>query len=99
MAKTESNFNPHAVSSHEAVGIMQILPSTARALGVSPSSLTNPEVSFSTSAKYLAMLQSQFGSLRMATVAYNQGEGNVRNGSYRTWYYDKVQANYNTLKR
>lgn len=99
MVKTESNFNPRARSSHEAIGLMQILPSTARALGVSPSTLTNPEVSIKTGTRYLSMMQRQFGSLRMATIAYNQGEGNVRRGTYRTWYYSKVQANYNAIKR
>jgi soluble lytic murein transglycosylase-like protein len=98
MMKTESNFNPNAVSSHGAIGVMQMLPSTGRALGVSPGELYNPETNVRTCVKYLAQLRAQFGDLRMATIAYNQGEGNVRNGTYRTWYYDKVMQNYQSLK-
>lgn len=100
MMKTESNFNANATSSHGARGVMQILPATGQAMGVSDSSqLYNPEISVRYAAKYLDYLRSRFGSLQMATIAYNQGEGNVQNGTYRTWYLDKINANYHILAR
>jgi soluble lytic murein transglycosylase-like protein len=99
MMKTESNFNPEAVSSHGAIGLMQMLPSTAKSFGISSSQLFNPSINVQTCTKYLAYLRDQFGSLELATIAYNQGEGNVRRGSYNTRYFYKVKQNYQSLIR
>lgn len=100
MMKTESNFNPQATSHHNAKGLIQMLPSTGRAMGISDSDqLYNPEVNAQASSKYMAYLLSQFGSLRTATIAYNQGEGNVKRGTAKSWYYYKVLDNYNLIKR
>ena len=99
MMETESTFNKNAVSSDGARGLMQFLPSTAKGLGVSdPSRLHDPRTSVNLSATYLADLTRRTGSLKMATVAYNQGIGNVQRGTYKTWYYDKVSTKHRNLK-
>lgn len=59
--KKESNFNPKAKSSVGAVGLMQLLPETARWLGLKDTSkLTNPDVNIKYGIKYMRYLFSQF---------------------------------------
>ena len=99
MMETESTFNSSAVSSEGALGLMQILPSTAVYLGLdNPNDLYYPRTSVELAAQYLNELSRQTGSLKMATVAYNQGIGNVERGTYRTAYYDKVLVKYRNLE-
>lgn len=97
MAFQESKFQERSVSSHGAIGLMQILPSTANSFGVSARGLRNPEVNIATSVKYMSYLLERFETLKMATIAYNQGEGNVSRGTYRSWYYKGVKAHYDAM--
>ncbi len=71
VASAESGLNPDAVSSAGAVGLMQIMPDTARQLGVDPS---DPVQSIQGAAKYLRSLLDQFnGNASLAIAAYNAG--------------------------
>jgi soluble lytic murein transglycosylase-like protein len=67
---TESNFHPAAKSSKGAVGLAQIMPDTARVLGVNPHS---PQENLEGGARYLSQQYRRFGSWRLALAAYNAG--------------------------
>lgn len=76
VAEVESNFNPRAVSHRGAVGLVQVLPSTAR---LSPEGLLDPEVNLDRGASYLRYLLERFGGdLELALAGYNAGPGAVR---------------------
>ncbi|WP_340029050.1 lytic transglycosylase domain-containing protein [Paenibacillus sp. FSL H7-0940] len=94
----ESRMLEESVSSHGAIGLLQILPSTAKTFGVSKQELHQPETNIRTSIIYLEYLMDKYdGNLRTATIAYNQGEGNVDKGKARTWYYNQVQEHHNKM--
>ena len=84
--KAESKFNPSAVSPKGAVGLMQILPSTAAWVAGDVGrpgtfedgwDLKNPRDNIRIGTCYLAYLIKRFGDERTAVIAYNAGEGNV----------------------
>ena len=69
----ESGFNPHAVSKRGAVGLMQLLPATARRYGVKD--IYDPEQNIRAGTHYLSDLLTRFDSnLELALAAYNAGE-------------------------
>lgn len=69
----ESAWNPNAMSSAGAVGIAQLMPGTARDLGVA--NPFDPKQSLNGSAKYLGLLKNKFGNWTDAVAAYNAGPG------------------------
>lgn len=74
--RTESAFNPTALSSKGAQGLMQIMPETQRSLGlVDP---YNPEANIMAGSRYLREQLNTFGTLELALAAYNAGPGNVQ---------------------
>ncbi|MEM5812360.1 MAG: lytic transglycosylase domain-containing protein, partial [Candidatus Aenigmatarchaeota archaeon] len=76
----ESGWNPNLVSPSGAVGLMQLLPSTAEGYGWDKTreSLFDPDVNSRCGTNYLRFLIDKFGDERIALAAYNYGYGNLK---------------------
>ena len=75
VAKVESGYNPNAVSPAGAQGLMQLMPGTAKGLGVHDS--FDPAQAIDGAAKLLARNLKEFKSVPLALAAYNAGGGAV----------------------
>lgn len=73
--KAESNYNPAAVSPKGAMGLMQLMPGTARRFGAA--NTFDVRQNIEAGVKYLRYLQDMFGKNQLALAAYNAGEGAV----------------------
>lgn len=102
--KVESNFNPNAVSPKGATGLMQLMPGTAKMLGVRNSYNVNQNISGGT--MYFRKLMDMFDSdLKLALAGYNAGENAVIKYGYNIppyketrHYVKKVLNHYRHLK-
>lgn len=80
LVRLESDFDAHAVSTAGAVGLMQVMPQTARRLEktVSRDALFDPSTNLRVGFRYLRTLLDQYGgNVRLALLAYNRGEDAV----------------------
>ncbi|MDL2266145.1 transglycosylase SLT domain-containing protein [Parabacteroides sp. OttesenSCG-928-G07] len=80
----ESHFNPYAVSWAGAEGLMGVMPNTARALGVTPYELTDPDIGVRTGMECLRRFRQGFSSItdpaekmKFTLGAYNAGIGHI----------------------
>lgn len=71
----ESNFKTYVVSPYGALGLMQIMPHTARAMKIK--SYLDPEENIAAGTRYLKGLLERFKTEKLALAAYNAGAGNV----------------------
>lgn len=74
LVQQESGWNPGAVSNKGATGLAQLMPATARSLGVN---IHDPRENLDGGARYLRRMYDKFGSWRLALAAYNAGPGAV----------------------
>ena len=98
----ESRMNPWAISRAGAQGLMQLMPGTARNLGVT--NPFDPEQSVDGGARFLSKMRADFGTWELALAAYNAGPAAVRahNGvpPYRETltYVDRVMSLYDHFR-
>lgn len=85
VAYQESRFNPNAKSWAGAVGLMQLMPNTAKKLGTDSLSMRKPEVSVKTAAIYLKRVDNIFNFIedknertKFVLASYNAGVGHIR---------------------
>ena len=101
IARTESGFKHEARSAHGAVGVFQLLPSTARRMGLNPYSMND---NIKGGIMYYKMMYKMFGSMELALAAYNAGPGNVK--KYKSVppygetkrFVSKIMTDYHHLK-
>lgn len=96
LAYTESNFDTTAVSWAGARGLMQLMPATARAMGMPPGKEQNPEESIKAAVKYIAstnrslsMIPDKQERLKFILAAYNAGLGHVNDAMALAEKYGK----------
>lgn len=107
IAKQESNFNPNVVSSAGAVGVMQLMPGTAKYIGINDR--YNIEQNIQGGVKYIKEQLNKYGNVDMALMAYNAGPGTVQNRGVKSPvdlykmpketqnYVKKIKEYYNKL--
>ncbi len=99
MMWVESNFDKNC-EYKGAIGLMQIMTSTGKSLGLTKEQLFLPEYSIEYGAKYLkGNIDRYNGDIRKAVSAYNQGITRVDRGSYSTWYVDIVEQRLEKLNK
>jgi soluble lytic murein transglycosylase-like protein len=93
--RAESNWHPNAVSDKGAMGLMQLMPATARAYGVrDPFSVTD---NLNGGVRYLASLIKKFGDLRLVVAAYYRGSHPIEQRGLN--YSNRAVSNYVRMVR
>lgn len=94
----ESNFNSSSISSHGALGAMQIMPGTGTRLGYTREQLLDPKYNVEGGTRYLAGLKKTFnGDMFLAVSAYNQGSGTVSRGSFSRSFGTDVLKKFDAI--
>ena len=100
IAKTESKFRHNARSPYGAVGVFQLMPSTAQRLGVNPHYLSD---NIRGGLMYYKMMYKMFGSTELALAAYNAGPVAVARRravpSASRQFVNSIMSDYNYYKK
>jgi soluble lytic murein transglycosylase-like protein len=94
IAKKESGFRHELRSKHGAVGVFQLLPSTARRMGYNPYYLSE---NIKAGLTYYKMMYKMFGSTELALAAYNAGPGNVKRHGGKIPPYSETKRFVNVI--
>lgn len=100
IAHAESGFSQNKVSKGGAIGVFQLMPNTAKKLGINPYKMKD---NIQGGIKYYKMMYKMFGSTELALAAYNAGPGNVKkyNGippfKETQKFVSSIMKNYNAL--
>ena len=94
IAKKESGFRHELRSPHGAVGVFQLLPSTAKRLGYNPYYLSE---NIKAGLTYYKMMYKMFGSTELALAAYNAGPGTVRRAGGKIPPYAETKRFVNVI--
>lgn len=98
VAQTESAYCADAVSCADFKGLMQTGDYLAESAGHTPSELFDPEISIKVGAAYIRDKIEEFGDIRLALTAYNQGSGSVHSGNYSTGYAELTMERAQALE-
>ncbi|MDR1135222.1 MAG: transglycosylase SLT domain-containing protein [Clostridiales Family XIII bacterium] len=91
VAQKESNFRTDARNRSGATGLMQIMPKTAAAMGVTTDRLLDAKTSIDKGAEYIRTQLNRYDdNVGLALSAYNQGSGNVSRGTFSRGYAESV---------
>lgn len=94
LIREESLFDPEISSFAGAIGLAQLLPSTARDIAgrmrLDDPVLTDPATNLAIGARYFSLLTAQFGTVSRAVAAYNGGQGNVRSWERESPALDEI---------
>ena len=99
--KTESSFNKHATSPVGALGLMQLMPATGRAVAAdygillkNEAALYNPQLNVTLGIRYLKRLADRFNDMNLVLAAYNMGPTRLRKsrpeGAYPVFKYTRL---------
>lgn len=102
IAKAESNFCQHKKSRYGAIGVFQLMPSTAKKMGYNPYHIHE---NIKGGIAYYKLMFKMFGTTELALAAYNAGPGNVK--KYKgippfnetRKFVSSIITNYNNLKK
>lgn len=102
IARAESGFRHEARSPYGAIGVFQLMPATAKRMGLNPYSLND---NIKGGIMYYKSMYKMFGSMELALAAYNAGPGNVKryNNTVPPYaetkrFIAKIMSDYNRLK-
>lgn len=96
----ESKYDPFAVSNAGAIGLMQVMPSTASDYGVTAATdLFDPEINLNTGMRHLRRLLDKYdGNVGHAVMAYNAGEGAVDRAETNITYPETLGYTENVIR-
>lgn len=100
IAKTESSFRQEAMGASGTVGVFQLLPSTAKNMGLNAYDLDD---NIKGGIQYYKNMYQKFGSMELAVASYNTGPEAIKRNNYKVpkhaqYFVNKIMADYRYYK-